>query len=76
MLTQVVYLSDTAGYIPIAPGRGNGRPIAPSSSAYAEDPEAPWRPDLWDRDYNRRYRYNNTRVQRKWSKYPYFSFLK
>lgn len=24
-----------------------------------------WRPDTWDRDYNKRLRYNNTRVQRK-----------
>uniref|UniRef100_A0A336M711 CSON011219 protein n=1 Tax=Culicoides sonorensis TaxID=179676 RepID=A0A336M711_CULSO len=53
---KVVYLSDTTGYLPITPLRA--RP----SSIYSNDLEN-WRPDVWDRDYNRRFRYNNTRVQ-------------
>lgn len=60
---QVVYLADTNGYIPLNSLRGPAPPIAPQLYAGA-DLEA-WRPELWDRDYNRRYRYNNTRVQRK-----------
>jgi hypothetical protein len=63
--SQVVYLADNSGYIPINPLRSGGpAPIAPQLYAGA-DLES-WRPELWDRDYNRRYRYNNTRVQRKW----------
>jgi hypothetical protein len=64
----VVYLSDSSGYIPLAqvrgrvPGGGGGG----GGAAYGTDLEN-WRPELWDRDYNRRYRYNNTRVQRKFT---------
>lgn len=58
---QVVYLSDQSGYIPLNSLRGGPQPIAPQLYA-GQDLEA-WRPELWDRDYNRRYRYNNTRVQ-------------
>uniref|UniRef100_A0A1B0D5E8 Uncharacterized protein n=1 Tax=Phlebotomus papatasi TaxID=29031 RepID=A0A1B0D5E8_PHLPP len=58
----VVYLSDTAGYIPVTPIRTR----IPAATSYhtgaAVDLES-WRPDLWDRDYTRRYRFNNTRVQ-------------
>lgn len=57
---QVVYLSDSTGYLPITPLRA--RP----SSIYSNDLEN-FRPDVWDRDYNRRFRQNNTRVQRKFS---------
>lgn len=60
---QVVYLADTNAYIPLDSLRGPATPIAPQLYAGA-DLEA-WRPELWDRDYNRRYRFNNTRVQRK-----------
>lgn len=37
---------------------------AAGASGGGADLEA-WRPEVWDRDYNRRYRFNNTRVQRK-----------
>ncbi|CAO1333845.1 unnamed protein product [Diamesa hyperborea] len=57
----VVYLSDQSGYIPLNSLRGGPQPIAPQLYG-GQDLEA-WRPELWDRDYNRRYRYNNTRVQ-------------
>lgn len=60
---QVVYLADTNGYIPLNSLRGPAPPIAPQLYAGA-DLEA-WRPELWDRDYNRRYRFNNTKVQRE-----------
>lgn len=81
---QVVYVSDSAGYIPVTPIRSSRHPQAPppqvssdyrtSSTSYGGggpggsgvDLEQ-WRPELWDRDYSRRYRHNNTRVQRKWS---------
>lgn len=51
-----------AGYVPLNSLRGGPQPAAPQ--LYNADLEA-WRPELWDRDYNRRYRFNNTRVQRK-----------
>lgn len=60
---QVVYLSDANGYIPLNSLRGPAPPIPPQLYA-GSDLEA-WRPELWDRDYNRRYRFNNTRVQRE-----------
>ncbi|XP_055530562.1 uncharacterized protein LOC129721701 isoform X2 [Wyeomyia smithii] len=56
----VVYVSDTAGYIPLTSIQA-GHPRVPS--AYGSDLDSSWRPDPWDRDYNRRYRFNNTRVQ-------------
>lgn len=90
----MVYLSDSAGYIPVTPIRSSRHPQAggphapPQLSADYHHPYsggAPvavgggggggggvgseleqWRPELWDRDYSRRYRQNNTRVQRKW----------
>jgi hypothetical protein len=54
----VVYLHD-AGYVPLNSLRA-GQPGTPQ--LYNADLET-WRPELWDRDYNRRYRFNNTRVQ-------------
>lgn len=60
----MVYLHD-AGYVPLNSLRGGPQPGAPQ--IYNADLEA-WRPELWDRDYNRRYRFNNTRVQRKSAK--------
>lgn len=83
-LLQVVYLSDSAGYIPVTPIRSSRHPQSqqqPPPSQVSADYQAAssatsygapgvdleqWRPELWDRDYSRRYRHNNTRVQRKW----------
>lgn len=62
-LRQVVYVSEPGDYIPLNALRGPAQPIAPQLYA-GSDLEA-WRPELWDRDYNRRYRFNNTRVQRE-----------
>lgn len=63
----MVYLADTNGYVPINPLRGAGA-IPPhlyaAGTGGGSELEA-WRPEIWDRDYNRRYRFNNTRVQRK-----------
>ncbi|XP_058456868.1 uncharacterized protein LOC131434232 [Malaya genurostris] len=56
----VVYVSDTAGYIPLTSIQA-GHSRLPS--AYGSDIDPAWRPDPWDRDYNRRHRFNNTRVQ-------------
>lgn len=74
-------MSDSAGYIPVSPIRNSRHPPSShpqgSSDYHASSygggggVSAPgveleqWRPELWDRDYSRRYRYNNTRVQRK-----------
>lgn len=60
----MVYLADTSGYIPLNSLRGGQAPPIPPQLYAGTDLEA-WRPELWDRDYNRRYRYNNTRVQRE-----------
>ncbi|KAL7049562.1 hypothetical protein ACKWTF_003764 [Chironomus riparius] len=57
---QVVYVSDPNGYVPLNPLRGPA--VLPPHLYAGADLEA-WRPELWDRDYNRRYRYNNTKVQ-------------
>lgn len=83
-LVQVVYVSDSAGYIPVTPIRSSRHPQSPppqvssdyrASSTYSHGGGGgggpggseleQWRPELWDRDYSRRYRHNNTRVQRK-----------
>uniref|UniRef100_A0A182N7Q1 ZP domain-containing protein n=1 Tax=Anopheles dirus TaxID=7168 RepID=A0A182N7Q1_9DIPT len=58
----VVYVSDTSGYIPLT-ALQSSHPRLPPPPAYGGDIDAAWRPDPWDRDYNRRYRFNNTRVQ-------------
>ncbi|XP_053674692.1 uncharacterized protein LOC128725000 [Anopheles nili] len=58
----VVYVSDTSGYIPLT-ALQSSHPRLPSPPVYGGDLDAAWRPDPWDRDYNRRYRFNNTRVQ-------------
>ncbi|XP_035789594.1 uncharacterized protein LOC118465446 isoform X2 [Anopheles albimanus] len=58
----VVYVSDTSGYIPLT-SLQSSHPRIPPPPAYGSDIDAAWRPDPWDRDYNRRYRFNNTRVQ-------------
>lgn len=68
-----MYLSDTAGYIPVTSLRGrpgSSAPIIPPSGPYHNSAPAadlePWRADLWDRDYSaHRFRFNSTRVQRK-----------
>uniref|UniRef100_A0AAG5DEY8 ZP domain-containing protein n=1 Tax=Anopheles atroparvus TaxID=41427 RepID=A0AAG5DEY8_ANOAO len=62
----VVYVSDTSGYIPLTALQSSHQrlPPPPSPPGYGGDIDAAaWRPDPWDRDYNRRYRFNNTRVQ-------------
>ncbi|CRK96102.1 CLUMA_CG009538, isoform A [Clunio marinus] len=59
---QVVYLSDTSGYIPLNSLRNGPAPVIAPQLYGGADLEA-WRPELWDREYNRRYRFNNTRVQ-------------
>ena len=53
-------MSDTAGYIPI-------RQLGGGATGYGTDLklDQTWRPDPWDRDYNRKSRFNSTRVQRK-----------
>ncbi|XP_052895706.1 uncharacterized protein LOC128302898 [Anopheles moucheti] len=58
----VVYVSDTSGYIPLT-ALQSSHPRLPPPPVYGADIDAAWRPDPWDRDYNRRYRFNNTRVQ-------------
>uniref|UniRef100_A0A182M3X0 Uncharacterized protein n=1 Tax=Anopheles culicifacies TaxID=139723 RepID=A0A182M3X0_9DIPT len=58
----VVYVSDTSGYIPLT-ALQSSHPRLPPPPVYGGDIDAAWRPDPWDRDYNRRYRFNNTRVQ-------------
>lgn len=65
---QVVYLADSNGYVPLNSLRGPPGAIAPQLYAGSTGGGAElesWRPEVWDRDYNRRYRFNNTRVQRK-----------
>ncbi|XP_065080748.1 uncharacterized protein LOC135703439 [Ochlerotatus camptorhynchus] len=57
----VVYVADTAGYIPLTSLQASSHPRLPP--AYGSDIDPAWRPDPWDRDYNRRHRFNNTRVQ-------------
>lgn len=73
----MVYLSDTNGYVPINPLRGAGAAIPPhlyaAGTGGGSELEA-WRPEVWDRDYNRRYRFNNTRVQRKHNLYIFKYF--
>lgn len=60
--SQVVYLSETAGYIPVTSLRN--RPG--SNAGYHLEPELDgWRQEPWDREYSHRFRFNNTRVQRK-----------
>jgi hypothetical protein len=63
----VVYLADTNGYVPINSLRGPGAAIPPhlyaAGTGGGSELES-YRPEIWDRDYNRRYRFNNTRVQR------------
>lgn len=65
---QVVYLADSNGYVPLNSLRGPPGAVAPQlyagSTGGGSELES-WRPEVWDRDYNRRYRFNNTRVQRK-----------
>uniref|UniRef100_A0A182QJ12 ZP domain-containing protein n=1 Tax=Anopheles farauti TaxID=69004 RepID=A0A182QJ12_9DIPT len=59
----VVYVSDTSGYIPLTALQSSHPRLPPPPPVYGGDIDAAWRPDPWDRDYNRRYRFNNTRVQ-------------
>lgn len=83
VISQVVYLSESAAYLPVTPIRsrhpqaqppptlqeyqayGGGLTGGGEGAASGGELEQ-WRPELWDRDYSRRYRRNNTRVQRKW----------
>lgn len=63
----MVYLSESSGYIPVTALRRpppQSQQLPPANYQQQIDLEA-WRPDPWDRDYNRRFRFNNTRVQRK-----------
>lgn len=54
-------MSDPNGYVPLNSLRG---PAVLPPHLYAGADLESWRPELWDRDYNRRYRFNNTKVQR------------
>lgn len=67
MFLQVVYLSETAGYIPVTSLRN--RPTGINAGYHIDGDIEGWRHESWDRDsYTQRNRINNTRVQRK----PYF----
>ncbi|XP_052566325.1 uncharacterized protein LOC120427126 [Culex pipiens pallens] len=57
----VVYVSDSSGYIPLTSLQSATHSRLPPS--YQQESDPAWRPDPWDRDYNRRHRFNNTRVQ-------------
>lgn len=59
---QVVYLSETAGYIPVTSLRN--RPTSINAGYHIDGDIDGWRHESWDRDYNSRNRFNNTRVQR------------
>lgn len=56
-------MPDANDYVPLNSLRGPPQSIPPQ--LYAGNDLESWRPEVWDRDYNRRYRYNNTRVQRE-----------
>jgi hypothetical protein len=60
ILNKVVYLPDVGSnaYVPLR------SPAALPSHIFSGGEIETWRPE-WESDYNRRYRYNNTRVQRK-----------
>ncbi|XP_031640673.1 uncharacterized protein LOC116352310 isoform X2 [Contarinia nasturtii] len=57
----VVYLSETAGYIPVTSLRN--RPTGINAGYHIDGDIDGWRHESWDRDYNHRNRFNNTRVQ-------------
>lgn len=59
----MVYLSDTAGYIPVTSLRN--RPTGINAGYHIDGDIDGWRHESWDRDYNHRNRFNNTRVQRE-----------
>lgn len=63
IILQVVYLSETAGYIPVTSLRN--RPTGINAGYHIDGDIDAWRHESWDRDYNHRNRFNNTRVQRK-----------
>lgn len=56
--TQVIFIGENAGYVPLPPVRDRELPSAPE--------EVDWKlpVDNWDREY-RKFRHNTTRVQRK-----------
>ncbi|CAD7081680.1 unnamed protein product [Hermetia illucens] len=72
---SVIYLSETAGYVPVTSFRGEHPPLTHLSAPGAVSASGSagyhagtididtWRPDVWDRDYNKRLRINTTRVQ-------------
>lgn len=59
----MVYLSETAGYIPVTSLRN--RPSGINAGYHIDGDIDGWRHESWDRDYNHRNRLNNTRVQRE-----------
>lgn len=59
----MVYLSETAGYIPVTSLRN--RPTGINAGYHIDGDIDGWRLESWDRDYSHRNRFNNTRVQRK-----------
>ena len=59
----MVYLSETAGYIPVTSLRN--RPTGINAGYHIDGDIDAWRHESWDRDYSHRNRFNNTRVQRK-----------
>lgn len=59
----MVYLSETAGYIPVTSLRN--RPTGINSGYHIDGDIDGWRLESWDRDYSQRNRFNSTRVQRK-----------
>lgn len=58
-----MYLSETAGYIPVTSLRN--RPTGINAGYHIDGDIDGWRLESWDRDYSHRNRFNNTRVQRK-----------
>lgn len=62
LFVQVVYLSETAGYIPVTSLRN--RPTSINAGYHIDGDIDGWRHESWDRDYSHRNRFNNTRVQR------------
>lgn len=59
----MIYLSETAGYIPVTSLRN--RPTGINSGYHLEGEIDSWRQEPWERDYGQRFKLNNTRVQRK-----------
>lgn len=63
VIRQVVYLSETAGYIPVTSLRN--RPTSINAGYHIDGDIDSWRHESWTHDYGHRNRFNNTRVQRE-----------